>query len=1130
MSNRFIDKMRSKPDMDLIHVVLERASFQEEAVRAAEQELIVRGIIEVGETYDQYSERLNTISEDILHKIRVGELGQDEQPVRDHSEELYHSNEWQWLPDAQRLDLLWYYFFGAGCLLALQLPGIGWWWTRVAGFLILFVGLWQVDVISEPKTRRAFHFQGRIWYALFIVVFIYFRNYLKWDSGNNFADAVSIFLLILIFTGLPSLAIYQFVGPRFVARRLYFLHYFKYSAWISILFLLGMLVVQKQLFIVEKSIVWDEKNPITADDFRGYPDLLTDYDGAINSTFNYEFNDEGQLMYLNAVCHTHDTWINPWDKDSYFLLQHERYHFNLTEVVARMARRAVVKKTLKDGKPDRAAVIQIITEHNFLRDSLQDVYDTETDHSVIEFQQGLWQNKIDSLLIELDSYWTSDVLKFSLYESDSIKYFRNLNIDPTGEFHPVNALLPGEEKYSIHYRVEYEDQEIVNVSLWCQGRRIHSNRIGACEVRIDNSANLSEYTYFNIAGESSIHEDGYHKKSISRQGLQLIEQYYDRRDEQISVGNIFRIEINLDDYNRAKEKRYYDEKGIQVKNENGSYGLFYEYDTSFPLANRVFTVDAHQRSTVNNNGIHLTSFQLDSIGNIIRVSEYDDKMKSVNQYETELYIYDELGRVIEKSFIDTQGQLVQDENGVARITWAEDRYGNDARMSTYNRNNVLTFGENDYATIYERFDRDNNRLLLAKYDTGNKLIFDDGDYGKVKYQSDSLGRYTEIINYNGYDYPVKPEGGGRIERRVYDSSGREMISRYYTITNEPDTAEDGVASFKVLFDDQGRELFKEYYDLSGEKFSVVEDVSTFVFEYDSLGNKVESRFYKPDGRLAFANGGISINRYKYSLDNKMIERSYYDSLDQLAMFEGAAIIKYLYDDKGREIESTYYDQYRILRNEGFAIKRLGYENGKLMEERFLDASGSLVKNEIAVIKYGYDRNGHQDSRAYFDYKGQPIDNEEGVYSYEYVYQNGYMVQKRTNYSWESLSYSDAKKDPVRIDYLRDKYGNVLEQHSYTIWQDVKSTSVVKYKRDLYDRVIEEAYFDQDDKPVNFKGKYHKISYDRDMSGNILQKEYFNKSGDLSQNEEGYARIVKTYSLNGHSSTKRLSLADIAALE
>ena len=72
-------------------------------------------------------------------------------------------------------------------------------------------------------------------------------------------------------------------------------------------------------------------------------------------------------------------------------------------------------------------------------------------------------------------------------------------------------------------------------------------------------------------------------------------------------------------------------------------------------------------------------------------------------------------------------------------------------MSTYNRNNVLTFGENDYATIYERFDRDNNRLLLAKYDTGNKLIFDDGDYGKVKYQSDSLGRYTEIINYNGYD-------------------------------------------------------------------------------------------------------------------------------------------------------------------------------------------------------------------------------------------------------------------------------------------------------------------------------------------------------------------------------------------
>ena len=39
---------------------------------------------------------------------------------------------------------------------------------------------------------------------------------------------------------------------------------------------------------------------------------------------------------VKAVYYPKNTWMNWWDKgSSYFLLQHERYHFNITEMVAR---------------------------------------------------------------------------------------------------------------------------------------------------------------------------------------------------------------------------------------------------------------------------------------------------------------------------------------------------------------------------------------------------------------------------------------------------------------------------------------------------------------------------------------------------------------------------------------------------------------------------------------------------------------------------------------------------------------------------------------------------------------------------------------------------------------------------
>jgi hypothetical protein len=85
-------------------------------------------------------------------------------------------------------------------------------------------------------------------------------------------------------------------------------------------------------------------------------------------------------------------------------LTHELYHFHITECVARLIRKETKELLKAKGELDLAEVKRKIRKKNT---KMQMQYDNDTYHGYLYGEQIEWQQKIDSILISLNSYSNS---------------------------------------------------------------------------------------------------------------------------------------------------------------------------------------------------------------------------------------------------------------------------------------------------------------------------------------------------------------------------------------------------------------------------------------------------------------------------------------------------------------------------------------------------------------------------------------------------------------------------------------------------------------------------------------------------------------------------------------------------
>lgn len=149
---------------------------------------------------------------------------------------------------------------------------------------------------------------------------------------------------------------------------------------------------------------WNISKPLSWQNYKGKPSSQLPYDAITTIALSYDIISKEKVRIKNCMIEN-KSWVK-MNRQTYILLKHERYHFNLAEVIARKMRREI-----SHVKEPNISVIQNIYNKWMLEfDKLQSEYDKETNHSKNDIEQIIWQDKIDQELIGLNLFQNEIVI------------------------------------------------------------------------------------------------------------------------------------------------------------------------------------------------------------------------------------------------------------------------------------------------------------------------------------------------------------------------------------------------------------------------------------------------------------------------------------------------------------------------------------------------------------------------------------------------------------------------------------------------------------------------------------------------------------------------------------------------
>ena len=230
------------------------------------------------------------------------------------------------------------------------------------------------------------------------------------------------------------------------------------------------------------------------DDFQGLARPLSRYDAAIYSNVYLDYDSAKGGYYAYAGQHNVWSWVRESKSD--YLLNHEQYHFNITELHARKLNEYIAENP--DGT-EYEYNLRLGSIDIDLRE-MQAKYDLETSHSQIIDKQRRWEYEIDSLLA-LSKGWVTDQFSgaqmFMTHVSDSSKgLIDGLPYRHYAQYkHGMQFTLTSYQASNIEYRpvVESIRRTILNRSERLKSFSLDTTESLRAFIISDDSAN---YTYY----------------------------------------------------------------------------------------------------------------------------------------------------------------------------------------------------------------------------------------------------------------------------------------------------------------------------------------------------------------------------------------------------------------------------------------------------------------------------------------------------------------------------------------------------------------------------------------------------------------------------------------------------------
>lgn len=559
---------------------------------------------------------------------------------------------------------------------------------------------------------------------------------------------------------------------------------------------------------------------------------------------------------------------------------------------------------------------------------------------------------------------------------------------------------------------------------------------------------------------------------------------------------------------------------------------------------------------------------------------------SVAQYAV---LRNDMGRVVRVAFLDNFGYCVDNEHAVSGISIDTDDIGRICEIRYINlqdkgykncENNrggmgccYVYNGKNlKYMELLAKDKRDNARVLFV-YDNNDNLIESrhesvrgdllavDG-YSIVRFKYNQIGNLISTIFYDNKGKKVEARSEHYAEEQMlWDDNGRLVSLARYDANGNPVLFHNECIAFRWKYKDNI--FIEEYIDAYGNMMTnnVLGIVATHC-EFDGNGNKVRVAYYDSVGKPMVCDGGkFAEVRWNFDARGNNTEESYHGLNGELvchSLFQYA--VKLMRYDKRGNVQTQIYlnaERRRMACSDGYAEIRFKYdEKGHQIEESYWDADGAPTLNTrlgVARVVWTYDNKGHIISRLYFDIHGNHISNKnsgEAITKYEYDMHGNkiremlfdasgkpclddvggwwqrcfeYDAQRRkikeTYFDIEGkrMRHSRAGVAEVRFEY--DERGNCTTQAFFDTngkpIEDWLGGFQRKYEYDRHDRSTREIYLDQYGKLMLTAGGYADVRLEKDEEGHTIKESYYGINGEAVLLDGKYAAIRWTYDADGN---------------
>ncbi len=596
-------------------------------------------------------------------------------------------------------------------------------------------------------------------------------------------------------------------------------------------------------------------------------------------------------------------------------------------------------------------------------------------------------------------------------------------------------------------------------------------------------------------------------------------------DEPIYIlGGYCGIHIDYDDKQREIQRTYLDDAYKPIITMDGYSVIQTEYDEmDNPIKVRYYILDNGKLSGVRHiHGNHGYNSVFDMCGNEVEryfVDENEQPIKIVSGVYGKRMTYEsDSFRLLTISNIDFRGDLMADIDGYVTDKKVYDNRGFPTLDCYLDENGKLWKTPSGIYGSLDKIDFVNNIITMCNIDEQGSLTEDTDGVQKVVVKINEKRQISEMISLDKNDNIIESEDKTAIQQLSFDGQNR-------------------LRSFKFLNKDR---LF-----VSGKSF-----------DYNKEGTHIIREYYLSENGVG-KNESFEVKGIEYSFDGD-------ENLPVLQIFinenkqyktcnDGYHAVRTWEDDKERIVKQLYYDVdgTPMPSNAGVFGLKVEFIDEKTTKRINLDAVGNMMEDNNGVAYTTETETSSGTILISYNINGEPHADNDWVYVHQEKEDigHGYRIRffvlnasneqiqiyrpHKANAEWEYVpcmveetTYDD-KGRPL-AEYFKDAFGELVgnsDGDCYTIWeyddginQEILSLYSIlgqlrvriKTIRDSENRIVEQSYINENNEYFELERGYSGELYEYDDVENKKIVSFFDSSGKLCNNKDGFAQRISWY--------------------